>query len=98
MMNSSTGQSPLSKTIVVERAVFEALVKTAEKGKLANNAVGSFESERRVLRDSLEIMKGENETLTMQLAETKQKLRTLWVIVIIETIGIIGSIWVFIKL
>jgi len=56
-----------SKKIVVERSVFEELVKTAEKGKIANKVVGSFESERKVLRDSLDSIKVEKITLQQKL-------------------------------
>ena len=56
-----------SRTIVVDRATFESLVKAAEKGKLAYKAVGSFESERKVLRDSLDTVKDEKKTLQQEL-------------------------------
>ena len=72
MMNSSIGQSLPSKTIVVDRVVFESLVKAAEKGQLANSAVGSFESERRILSDSLVLVKALNVKIANELAGCKK--------------------------
>jgi hypothetical protein len=60
-------EQPSRKTIVVERSVFAELVKAAEIGKLSSKAVGSFESERRVLRDSLATLKVKNKSLQQKL-------------------------------
>ncbi len=84
-----------SKIIVVDRSVFEELVKTAEKGKLANKAVGSFESERRVLRDSLVIVKADNTILSQKIAKDSKFILILFIGNLILIGMLVSVIWLY---
>lgn len=85
------------KTIVVERSVFAELVKAAEIGKLSSKAVGSFESERRVLRDSLEAVKAEKVILQQKVNKDEETILLLHIGLVLFLAIIILLIWLYTK-
>ena len=80
-MNLSSVQWQSSK-IEVDRNVFEQLLKEAEKGQLSNSAVASFEMNRKVLADSLILVKHDK-----ALLQNKVQARNKFIMVLSVLLG-----------